>query len=160
LIAELLADGYRSIEAIDISAAAIDQLADHLGDRQELITSRVADVRSVEFSEPVEVWHDRAVFHFLTSPEDRRAYAGRAAASVRIGGHIVIAAFALDGPEQCSGLPVTRHSAESLAECFAGSFVVIDSFERDHVTPWGASQRFVHAVLERVGPFRRRGESD
>ncbi len=149
LISDLIADGYRSIEAIDIASAALDQLAGHLGEFAELVGRRVADVRTVTFDSPVDVWHDRAVFHFLTSPADQSAYVDRAAAAVAVGGSLVFAGFAPGGPIQCSGLDIAQHDADSLRSIFGAAFDLIESFERDHQTPWGAPQRFTHALLRR-----------
>jgi SAM-dependent methyltransferase len=151
LITELIAAGYRRIEAIDISSAALSRLVEQLGAAADSVTCRVIDVRHVTFDAPVDVWHDRATFHFLTHDEDQRTYARRAADAVRPGGHLVIAAFAPDGPTECSGLPVARHSAGTLAAVFGEAFELIESFERDHRTPWGSAQRFTHAVLRRTG---------
>ena len=149
LISDLIAEGYRSIEAIDIAAAALDQLATQLGDSADLVSRRVADVRTAVFESPIDVWHDRAVFHFLTSVADQSAYADRAAAAVPAGGSLVFAGFAPGGPTQCSGLDIAQHDAASLQSIFAGAFDVIESFERDHQTPWGTPQRFTHALLRR-----------
>ncbi len=147
LVTDLIAAGYRSIEAIDISSAALARLAAELGDDAEIVACRVADVRTVAFERPVDVWHDRAVFHFLTSVGDQAAYAANASMAVRAGGVLIIATFAPDGPEQCSGLPVARHSAASLQAAFGAAFDLTESFERDHRTPWGSVQRFTHAVF-------------
>jgi Zn-dependent alcohol dehydrogenase len=153
LPAALLADGYRVI-AVDISAAALDTLLRGIDGTPDLLTDGrlrlvVADVRTLQLAEPVDVWHDRAVFHFLVEPSDRRAYAAAAAGSVRSGGHLVLSSFAPTGPTACSGLPVERHDAESLTAAFSPSFVLLDAVEADHVTPWGTTQRFVHATFRR-----------
>lgn len=150
LVAELLAAGYADIEAVDISLRALDQLGASLGSGAVGVTMRTADAREVELGRPVDVWHDRAVFHFFTEPTDRRRYADRAAAAVRPGGHLVIGTFSPDGPEQCSGLPVARHDAATLTAEFTG-FDLVDSFRRLHTTPWDSTQSFTHAVLRRVG---------
>jgi hypothetical protein len=95
------------------------------------------------------VWHDRATFHFLTEPDRQRAYAARAAAGVRPGGVLILATFAPDGPEMCSGLPVCRHDAASLQRVFEPDFRLLESFRHDHVTPWGTVQHFIYAVFRR-----------
>jgi SAM-dependent methyltransferase len=156
LVGELLAGGLRVI-AVDIAAAALDALSRELSrqdpdaaphlDRLQLL---VGDVRTLRIDDPVDVWHDRAVFHFFVDDDDRRAYAEAASASVRPGGHLVIATFAPDGPTSCSGLPVMRHDAASLASSFERGFQLLDSFEADHVTPWASTQRFTHAVFRRT----------
>lgn len=154
----LLQSGHDVI-AVDIARAALDALQDSLDESvATLATDRlslvVADVRSLrrdgQVVEPVDVWHDRAVFHFLVETTDRSAYADAAASAVVTGGHLVIATFAPSGPTSCSGLPVTRHDAASLSSVFAPAFELVESFEADHHTPWGATQRFTHAVLRRT----------
>jgi SAM-dependent methyltransferase len=152
LIEELVADGYSNIVAVDIAQSAIDQLSAILGDRSDGVTFRRADVRTLQLPHPVALWHDRATFHFLTDDADQTAYAITAARAVRLGGHLVLAEFAADGPTSCSGLPVARHSAASLQSVFSDGFELIESFERDHITPAGAVQRFVHALMIRRDP--------
>jgi hypothetical protein len=149
LIADLLDHGYTHVEAIDIAAPALDQLRRLLGPRADLVTCRVADARQLSFDEPVTVWHDRAVFHFLVDESDRRQYAARAAAAVARGGHLAVATFALDGPDRCSGLPVVRYDATSLAAEFWPDFEPVESERVEHITPSGTSQAFVHLVLRR-----------
>jgi SAM-dependent methyltransferase len=151
LVGDLVAAGYRHVYAVDISDVALGQLRASIGDGGGAITYIRADMRTVTFDEPVDVWHDRAALHFLTERADQAAYGARAAAAVRPGGHAVLAVFSSVGPEQCSGLPVTRHSPSSLAELMGDSFTLLESFEQDHRTPSGANQRFVHALLERNG---------
>ncbi len=150
LVGELLRAGYERIEAIDCSASALEALARTLGPDSGRVQRRVADVRSVDFADPVDVWHDRAVLHFLTDPQDQRRYAERAAAAVRPGGAMVLAEFAVGGPDRCSGLPVAQHSPETLTALFGGSFALVESFLREHRAPWGATQQFIHAVLVRT----------
>jgi 2-polyprenyl-3-methyl-5-hydroxy-6-metoxy-1,4-benzoquinol methylase len=149
LVGDLVGEGYEHIEAIDISEAALAQLRDRLGKCGSSVATRACDVRDLTFTEPVDVWHDRAVFHFLTDVEDQAVYATRAADAVRPGGHLLIATFAVDGPEQCSGLPVQRHDAASLAAAFGANFELVESFDDVHVTPWGAEQSFVHVTFRR-----------
>ncbi len=158
LVGDLAADGF-DVVAVDISAAAVDELRSQVGDGVD-VEYVVADVRSLRLALPVHTWHDRAVFHFLVDADDRRAYVDAALATTLPGGHVVIATFAPDGPDQCSGLPVARHDAVSLTAAFGGGFELIEAFELDHYTPWGSHQRFTHAVLrrgERPAPTGRGG---
>ncbi len=148
LVELLLADGHH-VFAIDISQVALDKLRAAIGEHLRL-TTRCADARTVVLDENVDLWHDRAVFHFLVSAADRDAYVTRAAQTVRPGGHLVLATFAMSGPAQCSGLPVLRHDAASIAAAFAPHFVLVDAFELDHLTPWSTHQRFFHALLQRI----------
>lgn len=149
LIVELLDAGYAPVITVDIAQKALDRLRSRLGDRADDVEFVQADVRAVRFSVPLDVWHDRATFHFLTDRDDQAAYAASAAAAVRPGGHLVMATFADNGPEECSGLPVARHGPASLASVFGDSFDLVDSFERQHRTPWGALQSFNHALMRR-----------
>lgn len=149
LVLDLVQHGYRSIDAVDLSSAALHQLAERLGDDAATVRYACADVRDVGFDGPIDVWHDRATFHFLTAPDDQATYVQRVHEAVRAGGHVVLATFSEVGPEQCSGLPVVRHSVATLCGLFGESFELIDSFEREHTTPWGATQAFIHALLRR-----------
>lgn len=159
LVADLLDHGYRHVEAIDIAAAALSQLRERLGDRADLVAMRVADVRSVTFDEPVDVWHDRATFHFLVDPDDRSQYVTRASTAVRPGGHAIIATFDLDAPEQCSGLPVRRYDAASLAAELGPAFELVEAEHVTHTTPSGGVQPFLHVVFRRVSEAGRRSQS-
>ncbi len=150
LITGLLAAGYRRIHAVDISQPALDRLRTGLGSASVHVQFHVADVRELTLSEQVDVWHDRATFHFLVEPGDRARYVRRAAAAVPVGGHLVLATFASDGPAQCSGLDVCRYSATSLATELAPDFEVLTAFDREHHTPWGARQVFLHAIARRT----------
>jgi hypothetical protein len=154
LVGALLRTGHQVI-AVDIAQAALDALEEELDDETAAIAATgltlvVADVRSLRVDEPVDVWHDRAVFHFLVDADDQSTYAHAAAMAVVTGGHLVIATFAPSGPTSCSELPVARHDAGSLAAAFAPAFELVESFEADHHTPWAATQRFTHALFRRV----------
>ena len=149
LVRELVIDGYGAITAIDIAQPALDQLRSSLGDRADCVKLVRGDARTVRLPQPVSLWHDRATFHFLTDAADQVAYARTASRSVRPGGFLVLAEFATNGPTSCSGLTVARHSAASLQSAFSNGFELLESFERDHVTPAGVTQRFVHALMIR-----------
>jgi SAM-dependent methyltransferase len=149
LVLDLVECGYRSIDAVDLSANALAQLKNRLGKSVAGVRFVASDVRDVHFDGQVDLWHDRATLHFLTEYLDQARYAARAAEAVRKGGHLIVATFGADGPEQCSGLPVTRHTAESLRQVFAESFALQDSFDVVHTTPWGSTQAFTYAVLQR-----------
>lgn len=128
---------------------ALDRVQERVGpsDRLQLIH---ADIRDLRLDEQVDAWHDRAVFHFLTTKNDQATYAHAAARTVCSGGYLTIATFAPTGPIQCSGLQTERHDAESLATIFGPSFELIESFEADHLTPWDAVQPFTHAAFRRI----------
>ena len=91
-----------------------------------------------------DIWHDRAVFHFLTSPDDRAAYVAQVRRAVKPGGHVIVAAFAPDGPQQCSGLPVLRYAPAALHAEFGGAFELLEHLREDHLTPAGVIQHFVY----------------
>lgn len=152
LVLDLVAEGYRSIDAVDVSPAALDQLRVRLALGASSVRFVCADVREVRFDGLIDVWHDRATFHFLTSATDQAMYVQRVNEAVAPGGHIVLATFAPDGPEQCSGLPVARHSVAALRELFSECFELVESCARIHVTPGGARQSFIHALFARRTP--------
>ena len=149
LVLDLVQHGYRSIDAVDLSAAALAQLRSRLGEGASAVRFVCADVREVCFDGPIDLWHDRATVHFLTTAADRAAYVARVGEAVAPGGHVVMATFSEHGPEQCSGLPVARYSAAALAAMFAQQFDLMHSFELDHITPWGTPQSFTHVLLHR-----------
>lgn len=149
LVLDLVQRGYQSIDAVDVSAAALDQLAARLGNDSGRVRYVCADVREVRFDGSIDVWHDRATFHFLTSCDDQARYVQRVCDAVPTGGHVVLATFSEMGPEQCSGLPVVRHSVAALCGLFGESFELIDSLDREHTTPWGAPQAFTHVLFRR-----------
>ncbi len=154
LVDALLEAGYRDLTVLDLSARAIGVARARLGARAEAVTWVVADVTRWHPARHYRLWHDRAVFHFLTGEGDRAACVAAMAAAVAPGGHAVIATFADDGPERCSGLPVVRYAPEALAaelERHApGVFRAERSLRHDHVTPRGAVQKFQTSVFRRV----------
>jgi len=152
LVDDLLRLGYGPVTVLDVSDSALQVSRARLGSEADRVCWVPGDViHTVLPRQAFDVWHDRAAFHFLLDPADRAAYAARAARSVRLGGHLVIATFAPDGPETCSGLEVARYDGEGLARALGPSFRLESEERETHVTPWGAEQRFVYAVLERVG---------
>ena len=135
---------------LDISAMALMRARGRLGKRAEEVAWIEADVTRVDLPDNAfDVWHDRAVFHFLNEPADRVRYAAVAAAAVRPGGTLLIATFAPDGPTRCSGLHVERYSPEGLARELGDAFVLTRGFGDVHTTPAGIEQRFTAAVLRR-----------
>ena len=147
LIESLLARGHTRLVAVDISPAALARIRERVGDRPEL-TLVAVDARHFRADEPVAVWHDRAVFHFLIDEADRSAYVESLRASLAPGGQVIVATFAPDGPESCSGLPVRRYDAEGLARALGFPVECIRRSERRvHVTPWGTEQPFTVVVL-------------
>lgn len=142
-------DAPGSISVLDIAPAAVERARLRLGERSDRVRWIVGSVLEVDSLPSVDLWHDRAVLHFLTEPSDRRRYVDRAAASVVAGGHAIVANFGPQGPERCSGLPVLRQSANEIAALFASSFDLVDQAEETHLTPWGKPQQFVYSLLRR-----------
>lgn len=143
----LVAEGY-DVTVLDISEAALALVRARLAGRVSYV---VSDVLAWRPTRTFDVWHDRAVFHFLVDPSDQRRYAALASTTVRPGGAVVIGTFAPDGPMSCSGLPTARHDVASLAEIFGGDFAVEHSEGEGHRTPWGVVQSFNWAILRRTG---------
>ncbi len=144
LVDDLLARGYENITVLDVSQTAIDVTKRRLGLAAELIHWLAADITEAEL-EPgaYDVWHDRAVFHFLTASEQRVAYVRNVAHAVRPGGHVIVSTFGPEGPTKCSGLDVVRYDAESLHDQFGVRFRLVESSKELHRTPFGTTQQFL-----------------
>lgn len=143
LVDDLLAANYRDITVLDLSDAALATARTRLGDRAGSVRWLTADVTTASLpAHAYALWHDRAVFHFLTAPEDRRAYVKQVLRSVRPGGHVIVATFAEDGPLRCSGLPVMRYDAAGLHAEFGDAFELVEHERELHRTPSGATQPF------------------
>jgi len=153
LVDVLLEAGYRDVTVLDLSAEALARSRFRLGARADAPDWQVADITCWQPGRCYDLWHDRAVFHFLTEAEDRAAYARALHSALAPGGTAIIMTFADDGPETCSGLPVQRYAPEDLAATFElllpGAFAVLSSGRVSHVTPGGAEQRFQYTVLRR-----------
>lgn len=150
LVDALLEEGMRDIAVLDLSAAAFDAAKARLGEAAASVDWIVADVTEWQPSRTYDIWHDRAAFHFLTATADRDAYIERLHAAVAPGGHAIIATFAEDGPERCSGLPVMRYDPAALAQIIGPSFTLVDQRHHVHTTPWGSTQAFQFSVLNRA----------
>lgn len=148
LAGELLRLGVEDVTVLDLSSSALERARRRLGDDARSVRWIVGDALGARDLR-VDLWHDRAVFHFLTDEGERRRYAQAASSAVRPGGHAIIATFAPTGPEKCSGLPVRRYDAQSLAAEFADGFTLVDSATETHATPWGKAQDFTYALLRR-----------
>lgn len=146
LVARLLDVGY-VVSVLDISPAALERARRTLGERSARVRWLAADITATPDIGPHEVWHDRAVFHFLTDPIDRAAYHAALRRALVPGGYAVIATFAPDGPERCSGLPVQRYSPQTLTEELGPSFTLVHAEHEMHTTPWGKPQAFQYSVL-------------
>ncbi|MGX1167969.1 SAM-dependent methyltransferase [Bradyrhizobium sp. USDA 372] len=151
LVDALLQDGYHDVAVLDLSANALEAAKKRIGQAASTVDWIVADATTWHPARTYDVWHDRAAFHFLTDPRDRAAYVERLRSTVKPGGHVIIATFAPDGPEKCSGLPVQRHDSASLAAELGPDFELVETRSETHHTPWGSSQAF------QFSRFRRRG---
>ena len=150
LVDSLLAGGMREITVLDLSSAALDVARARLGPFAAGVEWVAENVARWKPARQYDFWHDRAAFHFLTAPVDRAAYVERLHAAVKPGGHAIIATFALDGPERCSGLPVERYDPQMLAEVVGPGFQLVAERRHIHTTPWGSSQSFQFSVLRRT----------
>ncbi|MFA4835625.1 MAG: class I SAM-dependent methyltransferase [Dehalococcoidia bacterium] len=142
---DLLDRGFANVTVLDLSSHAIDKARQRLGNRSGAVTWMEADVTKDSLPHNrYELWHDRAVFHFLTSPEDRSSYVAAVKESLKPNGHLIIATFSPEAPPRCSGLEVVRYTTASLVREFEGSFYLIRSLEQEHVTPSGVRQPYIY----------------
>jgi len=143
LVDDLLERDYGNLTVLDLSASALAAAGNRLGERAGRVHWKLADITRDELlGDAYDLWHDRAVFHFLTAPEDRQAYLRSVLRSLKPGGHVMISTFAEDGPGQCSGLPVMRYSADGLHREFGGSFTLVRHGRELHHTPFATIQPF------------------
>jgi trans-aconitate methyltransferase len=149
LVDALLDTGFQHVTVLDLAEAALDKAKRRVGRRASSVAWVQADVTCWAPEAAFDVWHDRAVFHFMVRPEDREAYRGTLRRALRPGGQAIIATFAPDGPERCSGLPVARYDPEALAAELGDGFRLVESCREDHVTPSGKVQRFQFSRLVR-----------
>ena len=149
LVDALLDRGWADISLIDLSEPAFESSRLRLGPRAGMVRWEIVDVRHWHPDRVFDIWHDRAVFHFLTEAADRAGYKRALAEGTHPGSHVILAAFAPEGPEQCSGLPVQRYDAASLAAELGEDFRLVDDWRESHVTPWGAEQSFQWCLFER-----------
>ena len=144
LIDDLLLRGYSNLTVLDVSQAAINLTQQRLGAASRQVQWLVANITNVELQpNAYEAWHDRAVFHFLTTREQRVAYVRQVARAVKSGGHIIVSTFGPEGPTKCSGLEVMRYDAESLHGEFGARFRLVESSKELHRTPFGTTQQFL-----------------
>lgn len=150
LVDALLDSGFKALTVLDLSEAALTAAKARLGDRAARITWLASDVTIWEPSRAYDLWHDRAAFHFLIEDHDRAAYVARLTRALNPGGHAIIATFAPEGPERCSGLPVERYDAARLGQTLGRSFQLVCSQRHEHATPRGSQQAFQYSVFLRT----------
>lgn len=151
LVDDLIHDGFQQITVLDISAAALQIAQQRLGTKGHDVNWMEADIMRAKLShQAYDVWHDRAVFHFLTQATDRQRYIATVRHAVRPGGHVIVATFADDGPDRCSGLEVMRYDPEELHSEFGDGFDLVDSIRETHHTPFGTEQKFVYCYCRKA----------
>ena len=151
LVDDLLENGYEKITILDLSEAALTTAKTRIGAYAVDIKWIDADILTVELpTHAYDVWHDRAVFHFLTTEDERHAYVKKVLQTVKPGGLVIVATFAEDGPTQCSGLPVMRYSANDLHSEFGEPFELLGHKKESHHTPSGNEQKFVYCFCRKV----------
>ena len=149
LVEELLKEGYENISVLDISSNALTTTQSRLGERSKQVQWIIADVLTADLPlQRFDLWHDRAVMHFLTNINDRKTYRSKVLASLKPGGFITILAFAEDGPDHCSGLPVQRFSIDALTNEFGKNFYLVVGEKFSHFTPSGMEQKFVFCLFQ------------
>lgn len=150
LVDHLLDDGFQHITVLDVAVAALKLAQQRLGKRAESVTWLEADItQTVLPHHEYDVWHDRAVFHFLTAAQDRQHYINTVKEAVKPGGHVIVATFANDGPERCSGLEVARYDPQGLHNEFGADFELLDSAREEHHTPFGTEQKFIYCYCRK-----------
>jgi len=155
LVDQLLARGHRDVTVLDVAPTALERTRGRLGERAAEVDWVVADVTAWRPTRRYDVWHDRAVLHFLTTQPRRAGYLRALRAALPEGGAVVVATFAEDGPDQCSGLPVVRYSGPALAALLGPDFAPVCVERVEHLTPWGAPQPFTWLAARRAGDPRR-----
>lgn len=151
LVDDLLDEGYTKVTVLDLSEAALAASQSRLGQRTDDVSWLVGDITRMKLPRHAyDVWHDRAVFHFLTMPQEREAYVQAVLRAVKPGGHVIVATFAEDGPEKCSGLPVMRYSADGLHAEFGAPFTLLQQEREEHHTPLGTVQQFIYCLCRKA----------
>ncbi|WP_343670950.1 class I SAM-dependent methyltransferase [Chitinophaga sp.] len=149
LVDFLLEAGYQNITVLDISKAALNKAQQRLGEKASLVTWIVQDITTFSPKTTYDCWHDRAAFHFMTTPEQIQQYISVASNYIRKGGYAIIGTFSNDGPEKCSGLPVARYSETALTATLQVQFEKIKCITEDHITPFNTTQHFLFCAFRK-----------
>mgnify|MGYP002713015709 CR=1 FL=1 len=149
LIGELQNQDYSNLSVLDISEKALERTKTKLGKKANLVNWIVSDIINFKPKLLFDVWHDRAVFHFLTKPEDITNYVKLVGASIKTNGYFILATFSKTGPLKCSGLDISQYNKEELIELFKENFKLVNSFEEVHQTPFNTEQNFIYAVFQK-----------
>ena len=147
LVDRLLELGFKNITVLDISTKALESAKERLGRRAKTIKWVECDIRRFDTYDKYDIWHDRALLHFLTAEEDLKNYVELTRKCVKKGGHLILSTFSTKGPMMCSGLNIRQHSEESMKKLFSNGFEHVKSFEEEHVTPWQTGQIFIYNVF-------------
>jgi 2-polyprenyl-3-methyl-5-hydroxy-6-metoxy-1,4-benzoquinol methylase len=147
----LIDQGYQELTILDISGKSINKAKAQLGEKSNDINWIEADVTGHCFNEQYDIWHDRAVFHFLTKDEERKRYISSLNHALRLNGHLIIATFSMEGPPKCSGLSVARYNPETLQKELGDNFNLVESSIEEHKTPSGVTQNFIYCRFIRQG---------
>jgi ubiquinone/menaquinone biosynthesis C-methylase UbiE len=151
LVDDLLARGHKNVTVLDLSSAALATAKSRLGERAAQVRWVEANVLEADLpAHAYDLWHDRAVFHFLTTAEERHTYVQKVMRAVKPGGFVIVATFAEDGPVKCSGLPVMRYSANELQAEFGEPFQLLAHERESHHTPGGNEQKFVYCIFQKL----------
>jgi len=148
LVDNLLALGFRNITALDIASNALNIAKKRLGDKAKSVRWIVSDLREFETNDSYDLWHDRAVLHFLTEKEDISRYVEIVRKFLNPNGYLIVSTFSENGPKRCSGLDTNQYSEESMKRLFS-NLDHIKSFEEEHITPWGAKQMFIYSIFRK-----------
>jgi len=150
LIASLIDQGYRHLTVLDLSGSSLEIAREQLGQVSRKVSWIEADVTNFEFAETYDIWHDRAVFHFLTDTQDRSGYISSLRRALKPNGHLIISTFGIDGPKKCSGLKIVRYSPQTLHNELGDMFEMVDTFDEAHTTPSGLKQSFIYCHFIRT----------
>ena len=148
LVDNLLTLGFRNITILDVSSSALNISKKRLGDKANNVKWIVSDLREFKINDKYDLWHDRAVLHFLTEKEDISGYVEKVRQLLKLNGYLIVSTFSENGPKKCSGLDIKQYSEDSVKKLFS-YFEHIKSFEEEHLTPWGASQIFIFSVFRK-----------
>jgi ubiquinone/menaquinone biosynthesis C-methylase UbiE len=150
LVDNLLDRNYQNVTVLDISASALQVAQERIGSQANVVTWLDADITQIELPyQFYDVWHDRAVFHFLTRASDRQKYVEAVMHSVKAGGHVIVATFDIDGPSRCSGLEIVRYNSDSLHNEFGDKFNLVHSTSESHETPFSTEQKFIYCYFRK-----------
>ena len=149
VVDKLLDLGFKNITVLDISAKALERAKERLGERAEMVKWIECDIREFDTNDRYDIWHDRALLHFLTSEEDLKNYVELTRNYVKEGGYLILSTFSTNGPMMCSGLDTKQFSEEFMKKLFTNGFEHVKSFEEKHTTPFGTSQIFIWTVFRK-----------